>query len=69
LHASLDVTVGPVSVAAGGAPLTWTALSLPGSSGAFNGFEFHLQAATLDLGVVSPGGRTSNGLKCTIGDQ
>ena len=66
--ASLDVTVGPAIVAGGGgAPVTWTALTLP--AGAATGLEFNAQGATLDLGILSPGGRTSNGLKCVVGDQ
>jgi hypothetical protein len=69
LNAAMDILVGPVVVAgSAGAPLTWTAFTLPAAPPTFNGFEFYAQAVTLDLGVLSPGGRSSNGLKCTVGD-
>jgi hypothetical protein len=69
LNAAMDLLVGPVVVAgSAGAPVTWTAMTLPAAPPTFNGFEFYLQAVTLDLGVLSPGGRSSNGLKCTVGD-
>jgi hypothetical protein len=66
LNASLDIVVGVVILP--GATETWTGLTLPANNPINNGFVFNLQAATLDANVLSAAGRTSNGLKCTVGD-
>ncbi|HIE71310.1 MAG TPA: hypothetical protein EYP98_14710 [Planctomycetes bacterium] len=66
LNASLDVIVDVTALPAG--PLTWTTLILPIFDPALNGFVFNAQAATFDLGVLNANGRTSNGLKMTLGD-
>jgi hypothetical protein len=70
LNAAMDLLLSPVVVfGSAGAPVTWTAMTLPAATSLpALGFEFYLQAVTLDLGVLSPGGRSSNGLKCTVGD-
>jgi predicted outer membrane repeat protein len=68
LNASVDVLVGATVVFGGPSTLTWTALPLPAAPPSFVGFEFNVQAATLDLSILSPAGRSSNGLKCVVGD-
>ncbi|MFT4844217.1 MAG: hypothetical protein ACI90M_004699 [Candidatus Azotimanducaceae bacterium] len=62
LHASPDVLLGP-AVVIGLSSLTWTPIDLTGA--AMQGFDFYLQAVTLDLSVLSGTTRLSNGLKLT----
>ena len=66
LHASLDIITGVVVLPVG--DQTWTAINLPVANAALNGFEINCQAATFDASIFSNAGRTSNGLKCTLGD-
>ena len=68
LYAAADVLVGPAVVAGGSGSETWTIIGLPVANPIFNGFELYAQAATLDLSLVSPSARASNGVKGTIGD-
>lgn len=66
LNASPDVIVD-FSVAF--APqVNWTALVLPPSPPSFVGFEFYLQAITLDAGGINLASRASNGLRCVVGN-
>lgn len=65
-YASLDIVTGVTLFPAG--PVTWTALAMPGGGGVNNGFQFYVQAATMDAGILNGNGRASNGLFCTVGD-
>ncbi|MCB9879466.1 MAG: hypothetical protein H6835_17870 [Planctomycetes bacterium] len=60
LHASPDVLM-PAAVIYGQSSLTWSPLDL--TSATVPGFEFYVQAATLDLSVLSGTTRLSNGLR------
>ena len=66
LNASLDIVTGVVVLPVGNQ--TWTAFGLPVAVPALNGFELNCQAATFDLSIFSSAGRSSNGLKCNLGD-
>lgn len=48
--------------------VNWTALVLPASPPSFVGFEFYLQAITLDAGGINLASRASNGLRCVVGN-
>ncbi|MCK5942239.1 MAG: hypothetical protein KAI24_09750 [Planctomycetes bacterium] len=59
LRASLDVLVGP-AIVAGQSSVNWVPIDLTTGS---IGFEFYVQAATIDLSALSGTTRLSNGLR------
>jgi len=66
LNSSVDFITGVALLPVG--DQTWTAVNLPIVNPALNGFEINCQAATFDLSIFNSAGRSSNGLKLTIGD-
>lgn len=66
LNANPDVVTG-VGVAFG-PNWNWNVLTLPASPPSFVGFQFYLQAVTLDAGGINLASRASNGLRCVVGN-